>query len=192
MAKDARGRLVGATLELVRERGVEGTSVADVLERSGAARGSLYQNFPDGKTGLVVAAVEAAGRHLVSLVDRATSTAEAVALLLDFWEAELERHEGRLGCPVVAASVDTHPDVRDAAARVLARLHEALTGLDADPHEAGFVLSAVEGALVRSRLERSSAPLREVRTRLAGGWDRPPDPGREALQGSIRGTAPST
>lgn len=160
---------MGATLELVRERGVEGTSVADVLERSGAARGSLYQHFPDGKAGLVVAAVEAAGRHLAALVEDASSTAEAVTALVDFWEGELERHDGRLGCPVVAASVDAHPDVRDAATRVLGRLQEGLTRLTADPHEAGFVLSAVEGALVRSRLERSAVPLHEVRTRLAEG-----------------------
>ena len=169
VAKDARRRLVGATLELVRERGVEGTSVADVLARSGAARGSLYQHFPDGKTGLVVAAVEAAGRHLATLVEQATSTERAVAALVDFWEGELDRHDGRLGCPVVAASVDAHPDVRDAAARVLARLHEGLTRLTDDPHEAGFVLSALEGALVRGRLERSPAALHEVRSRLAGG-----------------------
>ena len=167
VAKDARRRLVGATLDLVRERGVEGTSVADVLARSGAARGSLYQHFPDGKTGLVVAAVEVAGRHLAALVDDATSTEQAVAALVDFWESELHRHDGRLGCPVVAASVDAHPDVRAAAARVLRRLHEGLSTLTGDPAEAGFVLSALEGALVRCRVEGSAAPLHEVRSRLA-------------------------
>ncbi len=49
MAGDVRQRMVLSALYLIAECGVQGTSIADVLERSGAPRGSVYHHFPGGK-----------------------------------------------------------------------------------------------------------------------------------------------
>ena len=56
MAGDVRQRMVLSALYLFAERGVQGTSIADVLERSGAPRGSVYHHFPGGKDEIVSAA----------------------------------------------------------------------------------------------------------------------------------------
>src|SRR5258708_35337993 len=50
--------MVLSALYLIAECGVQGTSIADVLERSGAPRGSVYHHFPGGKDEIVGAAME--------------------------------------------------------------------------------------------------------------------------------------
>ena len=52
--------IVSAAL-LIRERGVEATSFSDVIDHSGAPRGSIYHNFPGGKAQLVEEATRYAG-----------------------------------------------------------------------------------------------------------------------------------
>lgn len=173
MATGARDRIVSATITLVRERGVHGTGVAEVLERSGAARGSLYLHFPDGKPALVAEAVRVAGHHLERIMsDGAAAAPERPAVgmlvaLLDWWEREIARHGGTLGCPVAAAAVDDDPVVNAAAQAVFERLQALLSGATGDPSTASVALSAVEGAILRSRVARDPAPLGDVRNHLA-------------------------
>lgn len=50
---EARGRMVYGCAQLVRERGVSGTGLRDVVARAGAPRGSLQHYFPGGKEQLV-------------------------------------------------------------------------------------------------------------------------------------------
>lgn len=174
MATGARDRIVTATIALVRERGVHGTGVAEVLERSGAARGSIYQHFPAGKPALVAEAVRVAGQHLERLMtDGAAAAPEQPAIamleaLLDWWEREIRRHGGALGCPIAAAAVDDDPVVNAAAQAVFERLHALLSETTGDPSGASVALSAVEGAILRSRVARDPEPLDDVRRHLTG------------------------
>src|SRR5437764_3111301 len=46
---DARKKMIVSQALLQRERGVAGTALPDVLEHSGAPRGSIYHHFPDGR-----------------------------------------------------------------------------------------------------------------------------------------------
>src|SRR5688572_5945846 len=56
-ASSAREDLLSAAIELFRARGYEGVGVAELLEQSGAPRGSLYFHFPGGKEQIGVEAV---------------------------------------------------------------------------------------------------------------------------------------
>ena len=49
-----RERMVVSAALLIRERGAQPTAIADVLEHSGAPRGSAYHYFPGGRTQLLV------------------------------------------------------------------------------------------------------------------------------------------
>ena len=60
---DARRKMIESAAILLATRGLEGTSFSDVLERSGAPRGSIYHHFPEGKDELVDAAIALAGDH---------------------------------------------------------------------------------------------------------------------------------
>ena len=57
---DAKQRMVQAARQLIRERGYHATAISDVLERSGAPRGSVYFHFPGGKPQLAVEAADVA------------------------------------------------------------------------------------------------------------------------------------
>jgi TetR/AcrR family transcriptional repressor of lmrAB and yxaGH operons len=57
----ARESLISAACELFRARGYEGVGIAELLEKSGAPRGSLYFHFPGGKEEIGVEAVKAVG-----------------------------------------------------------------------------------------------------------------------------------
>jgi AcrR family transcriptional regulator len=49
--------MVASAALLIRERGAHSTAISDVLEHSGAPRGSAYHYFPGGRTQLLCVAV---------------------------------------------------------------------------------------------------------------------------------------
>ena len=49
MRSNARRKMIESAATLLAMRGVQGTAFSDVLERSGAPRGSIYHHFPSGK-----------------------------------------------------------------------------------------------------------------------------------------------
>ena len=55
---DTRRKMILSQALLQRERGVAGTALPDVLEHSGAPRGSIYHHFPQGRTQLAEEATE--------------------------------------------------------------------------------------------------------------------------------------
>lgn len=68
MAKisSAREDILNAAIELFRARGYEGVGIAELLENSGAPRGSLYFHFPGGKEQIGVEVVERVGKSVAS------------------------------------------------------------------------------------------------------------------------------
>src|SRR5262245_55101569 len=56
-----RSKMVRGAAELLRERGYSGTGFREVIEITGAPRGSIYHHFPDGKAQLAGEAVEYVG-----------------------------------------------------------------------------------------------------------------------------------
>ncbi|MDQ2631261.1 MAG: TetR/AcrR family transcriptional regulator, partial [Actinomycetota bacterium] len=63
---DARDRMIRSAATLFRERGVEGTAFADVLEHSSTPRGSVYHHFPGGKQQLAEEATRWAGELMAA------------------------------------------------------------------------------------------------------------------------------
>src|SRR3954466_1537438 len=117
---DARQKMIRSAAVLFRERGVRGTSLADVVEHSGAPRGSIYHHFEGGKTQLAEEATRWAGEFIV----RGTAAAladhdpvEAIGVLGRQWGEILRGSGFEAGCTVVAATLEgeREPTVRDAA-----------------------------------------------------------------------------
>lgn len=63
-AERSRALLVATALEMFVERGYEQTSIADILEEAGMAKGALYHHFPDGKRSLFAAVVDVVDHDL--------------------------------------------------------------------------------------------------------------------------------
>ena len=98
---DARDRMIASTTALIRERGVEATALSDVLEHSGAPRGSIYHHFPGGKAQLVEEATRAAAGDFAAGMAAALEADDplfALRAFADGWRAVLrdERLRRRL------------------------------------------------------------------------------------------------
>src|SRR3977135_2427127 len=58
---DSRARMIKAAFDLFRKRGYHATAFSDVVQESGAPRGSIYFHFPGGKQELAREAIALAG-----------------------------------------------------------------------------------------------------------------------------------
>jgi AcrR family transcriptional regulator len=66
-AEASRGELVAVARQLFTERGYAGTSIEDIVERAGVARGALYHHFP-GKDALFAAVYQVVQAEVASAV----------------------------------------------------------------------------------------------------------------------------
>src|SRR2546423_6308205 len=104
-----RERMIQSALVLMGEHGVEGTSFSQVLEHSGAPRGSIYHHFPGGKAQLIEEATRSGGELINSGLTAALEKEDPIAAVdgvAEFWRVALRDNEFAVGCPVVAAPVD--------------------------------------------------------------------------------------
>jgi AcrR family transcriptional regulator len=171
--------IVSAAL-LLREKGLTGTSFGDVIEHSGAPRGSIYHHFPQGKAQLVEEAVQYAGSYIADSIECAPESTDPVDAVREFtaaWRSTLESSDFRAGCPVVAVAVEAHrdePALAGAAAEAFARWQSAFQGR---LEEAGLppararrlastTVAAIEGAVVICRAQHDIQPLMDVSRQL--------------------------
>lgn len=174
-----RQRLIISAIELVRARGVDGTGLTELLEHSRTARRSIYQHFPGGKAELVATSTAAAAawlRRSLRDLEGQGDVASLVRTVVGLVANNLAADDYTLGCPVAAAAAAAPdaPGVREAAASAFASWTEELAGAlvreGRSPAEAqslaGFIVSAVEGALLRARCARSTEPLEQAATHL--------------------------
>lgn len=167
--------MIRSAATLFRERGVEGTAFADVLEHSSAPRGSVYHHFPGGKQQLAEEATRWAGELMAAGIAASLREDDPLAALDDFvglWRRVLEESDFAAGCPIVAAALegDRSPGAREAAAETFGEWRRLLAdafakaGLPAAEAAsmATLFIAAIEGAIVLARAQRSIEPLTEV------------------------------
>ena len=90
-----RARIVAVAARLFRARGIDATSVADVMSALGLTVGGFYRHF-DSKEALVTEAIDAASRETTT--DRHLKPGP----LLDRYLSDLHRQHAGQGCPVAA------------------------------------------------------------------------------------------
>jgi TetR/AcrR family transcriptional repressor of lmrAB and yxaGH operons len=180
VATDTRDRMIRAAVELFRERGYAATSFADVIERSGAPRGSIYHHFPRGKEQLAAEALgwyaESTARWLSrTLADG--SSVDAVRAFVTGMRDGLRASGYRESCPIAAVTLDLGPGDETLPASVsgaftawrtvlaTAFAKEGATAAQAR-RLASFVVAAVEGALILARAERDVQPITDVAQEL--------------------------
>jgi AcrR family transcriptional regulator len=167
---------------LIRERGANPTAIADVLEHSGAPRGSAYHYFPGGRTQLLCEAIDFAGDYVAAKIDRATSGLDGLDGLVSYYRKQLLTTDFRAGCPVVAVTVEAgDPAKPDRVAPVIERAAAAFSrwtdliaarliadGVTADraAELAMLITASIEGAIVVARASRDVKPLDLVHRQL--------------------------
>jgi AcrR family transcriptional regulator len=172
----ARARMVRSAATLIRERGIHGTGLREVVAHSGGPRGSLGRFFPGGKTQLVTEAIDVALVDLFGDLERTLSEAEtfpeAISVIVTPWRRLLVDNDFGLGCPLAATIGDTadNDSLRSHVSEWLARWRAPVTDAytrfgapqaEAEAH-ATVLVAALEGALMLARAQRSIEPLDTV------------------------------
>lgn len=176
--RETRERIIRAAGELVRERGVAGTSLDGVCERAQSSKGQLYHYFSD-REGLLRAVARAAGDDVVGFQAELFEQLDTMDGLRAWADAivGLQRTVGgRGGCPIgslvgqlaeqddgarleLAAAFDRwERAIRQGLERMAARgeLHAG-----ADPGAlAQNTLAAVQGGLLLTQVRRDPEQLR--------------------------------
>jgi AcrR family transcriptional regulator len=171
--------MIRSAAVLFRERGVHGTSLSDVVAHSSAPRGSIYHWFPGGKAQLAAEATRYSGEFIAAGIAAALEEDDPVAAVRAFaslWRQVLSDSDFSAGCPIVSATLEgaRTPAARDAAGAAFERWQELLGAAfgrrGVTPVRAAslatLTVAAVEGAIVLSRAQRSSAPLERVADEL--------------------------
>jgi TetR/AcrR family transcriptional repressor of lmrAB and yxaGH operons len=177
----SRDAFLRATARLLQRQGYGATAVSEIVELSGAPRGSLYFHFPGGKQQLAVESMTRAGEQLRGAIEQllcsGESLSESLGGLVDALAAGLEGSHYRDGCPIATVALESSSAshaVRATAESVFASWLEAIEqrlragGLSAERAErrALLVLSAIEGALILARARRDTRPLAAIREEL--------------------------
>jgi TetR/AcrR family transcriptional repressor of lmrAB and yxaGH operons len=176
---DARARMIQSQALLQRERGIAGTALPDVIEHSGAPRGSIYHHFPNGRAELAEEATQFASDWITRNLERALAPGDVLTAhqaFIDDWLAMLRDSQFGAGCAVAAGALAGPPDIgaRHTAAAGFRKWERLLRdafeshGMPATRAETLAVLSisSIEGALILSRAEGSARPLEQVGDQL--------------------------
>ncbi|GAA3236258.1 TetR/AcrR family transcriptional regulator [Actinocorallia longicatena] len=170
---ETRDRLLDAAQGLVESRGYFGTGLNQVIEISGAPRGSLYFHFPRGKDQLIGESVLRAGRSigeaLEAMAGSGATVAELVATALGHLGDRLEESGWSRGCPVATVALETAASsdaLQEVCSEVYASWERVVrTRLDGRPDAddlAVMIIALIEGALLLAKAHRSRDPLDRV------------------------------
>jgi TetR/AcrR family transcriptional repressor of nem operon len=167
--------------EVFRLRGYHGTSVQDLTEGTGLARGSLYKAFHDKRTLFLAALDQAIVAALQRIGDNLAQPGSAKTAIRDTLMGYARRAasvEGRRGCIMTAAAMEMvpeDPEVTDVITRMFGRMQDlfaaaVLRGQTAGEIDAGhdpralarLLLCTVQGLRVLGKTGPSERDTTEI------------------------------
>ena len=184
---NTRKRLVAGTADLIRRKGLNATSLRDVVSHVEASRGAIPHHFPGGKHQLLVEAVQFAGEQVsvpLGQVLESQGSVRGLASFMTQWGKMLEDSQFDAGCPILVAAVEPY-DGEDQPIPGLGSLREKTNQVFNDWHHllkhalqregvaprraeslCTLVVAAVEGSIALCRAQRSVQPLHEIQREL--------------------------
>lgn len=172
---DSRTRFIATAARLFQEQGYGATGLTQIITESGAPKGSFYFHFPGGKEQLAAEAITMSGElgraWLRSAAGGCGGDPAAFVRASAAGRARMLEASGfRRGCPVATITLEMAAEseqIREASERALASwaavAAELLAAAGHEPGRArvlaGHIVSALEGALLLARAQRSAAPL---------------------------------
>ena len=181
-----RDAIVKTAARLFRKQGFAATGLNQIVDESGAPKGSIYHYFPDGKQAIAAASVTWAGKRVVhtmaGLAKDATGPGDLIrryAALLGGWMA---RSGFRDGCPIATTLLETAPQsapIRAAGAAALAAWARVIAdslqahGVPAPRAErlASMAIAVLEGSLIQARVAVDQQPLIDATDEVAQAFD---------------------
>lgn len=176
---DTKLNLTKATSRLLWTNGYYGTGIQEVLKVAGVPKGSLYHHFPEGKDGLVKAALRYSSGRMMEVYEsgmRGTKTpVKGLSAILEKVGQEMLDSEYRRGCPLATVTMEldhSKEDILQVCQDMYQAWEDALTGYLAlkqvsNPRpKARQFLMLLEGAFVLSKAHRDIRFLDFVRDQV--------------------------
>lgn len=182
---NARQDAIEAAVRLFRSQGYSATGLSQLLEESGAPKGSFYFHFPGGKEQLALEALTVFGEEIRSrIARRAASLGDDVPAFIramfDATAKELETSDYTAGC--VAANLGSEMSsgnrpIADAVTAVIRSWVEAIADGVASRFEtrdaaiayASTVMASLSGMRTMARAQRSTAMFGAIAEVLIAG-----------------------
>ena len=169
-----RQRMIETAVRMFQRGGYHATSWRALVEAAGTPWGSAHHHFPGGKEQLGVAAVDMAAEVVAMRIQKGfaqfKSPHDGVRAFCQAEAASLEASEFHEGCPVATIALETAPgsvSITDACNRAFDRwrslMAEHLVQVGVTRKRAAelstIILATFEGAMLVSRVSRTTAPL---------------------------------
>jgi len=183
---DARTRAIATAVRLFRIQGYTATGLTQILEESGAPKGSFYFHFPRGKTQLAEEAIDdyVASRIAVLRSISADTMSDALSFVRQIFStfaAEMTASDFQYGClmqnlanELPALDVELTKRVARGFADSTEIIAEHFRGCGFTPTRAArnatALVAALEGARTIARLERTPAVFEALAGVSVQGW----------------------
>lgn len=161
-------RILDAASQLFRERGIEATSVSDVMKAAGLTHGGFYRHF-DSKEALVSAAFKTAVDDVLKSVETAPPGQQHLAARADYiarYLSDAHIEDRGQGCPLAALGTELARQdgpVNEAAWNAVDRMAQALGTDDAPAMDRGYAMMALLlGTVTLARLAGSRAEAQSI------------------------------
>ncbi len=174
----AKDRILEAAIFLMRRSGLTGAGINQLIARSGAPKGSVYYYFPEGKQQITGEALALYAQRVTLAFEHALSSqtkpGDKIRALFGFVADRFEEGAFEQSCAAGAVTLDLDAEVTAirpviaaafASWRAVIANHLPIRSRKRRESLAGLVLSAIEGAYIRGRAERSKSAFLE-----AGEW----------------------
>ncbi len=180
--KDTRAKYVETAAQLFQSRGFHGVGLAELIDVSGAPKGSFYFHFKGGKEELAIEAVLLSREAVLQLLNKAARQSKSAAQYVERIGSALMRWlkatnftEGCAVASMTLAAAGSSPAIalacRDSYRIWIDHIHIQLNAFSSTGLSSRFIASSImaafEGAVVICRSEQSVTPLKQVIAYLA-------------------------
>lgn len=168
-SEKTRNYIIETAAPVFNKKGYEGTSLSDIITKTGLSKGSIYGNFAN-KDELALAALDhnlnLISKHLIPFIKKHKSSYEKLRAYALFYRETYECMMKNGGCPILNTSVDSDDGNPHLKKRVLSSIHVWKDSLmrivrrgrtngefkpETDPEWfAGMFISIIEGTMMLS------------------------------------------
>jgi TetR/AcrR family transcriptional repressor of lmrAB and yxaGH operons len=171
-----RDQIIDTTCRLLELQGYHATGLNQIIQESGAPKGSLYHYFPEGKEALAAEAIARSSAGIASNIERSLAAREEPAAAVVGFIRELAGHVAasgfRGGGPITAVALEaasTNEPLRRACRDAYRAWQELFVerlrpvyGEARAGRLAALIIAAIEGGIILSRSEQDAQPLLAV------------------------------
>ena len=174
---NSRDQFIETTCRLLEIQGYHATGLNQIIQESGAPKGSLYYHFPGGKEELAEEAIRRTGSLFAQIIQtnfrEGIPLAEAVREFVLGIAGGVKSSNFSAGGPLTTIAMETattnerlNQACRQAFGQIQAAFSEKLTKAGIHSQQANqysiLITSAIEGGILLSRTNHDTKPLVEV------------------------------